>query len=127
MPVVVTDEHMQDAVGILTMAGEAFAAYKHGQWTNYRNARGESLSPQYVKQQSDSLKFTPEEVQMMATPLARGMAENGLRLPWYAQFALAALPLVGPRFSLAQGLDAALARDAKPKAEESPTLPATGS
>lgn len=123
-PVVVTDEHLSDAVGLLTMSGEAFAMYKRGQWSNHRNAAGRPLDAAFVAHHVEQLRFSSDEVMAMARPLARGMAENNVRMPWYAQFFLAALPLVGPRLSIAQGVDAALAKAAKGQAEESPALPA---
>lgn len=124
-PVVVTDEHLSDAVGLLTMSGEAFAMYKRGQWSGHRNAAGRPLDAAFVNQYVEQLRFSSDEVMTMARPLARGMAEHGVRMPWYAQFFLAALPLVGPRLSIAQGVDAALAKAAKGQAEESPALPAS--
>lgn len=46
------------------------------------------------------LATTPAERDRLALPLARGLAEHGAQIPWYAMLGIAAAALYGPRVAL---------------------------
>lgn len=52
----------------------------------------ELIPPQELDPLLEQLKPTEEELESLADPLAEGLAEEGISLPWYARLALAAVP-----------------------------------
>lgn len=105
-PVIVTEEHLADALGLVQMAGGFFVMRQDVKWGNV-------LDADYKREQLAALTMTPAEELRIAQPLARGFAEHGIRAPWWAQLALATFAVMGPRLALANGIDAAIAKRTK--------------
>lgn len=78
----VTDKHQETAVGMLVMLDMLTR-----QWaaSHYEDV----LEPASLKDLDQRLKLTDAQIDGMSEPLARGLAENGVELPWWAQLGLA--------------------------------------
>lgn len=103
-PVIVSDQHLSDAVGLVTLVTNAYASSRKSAWTNG------GLDVDYVEVEVAKLRLDADETLIIANPLARGLAEYGVSLPWWAQFGGALLSVYGERMGRARGIDAAIER-----------------
>lgn len=78
----VTDKHYETAVGMLVMVDMFTRGWAA---TRYEDV----LEPTSLKDLDQRLKLTEAQIDGMSEPLARGLAENGVELPWWAQLGLA--------------------------------------
>lgn len=108
-PVVITDEHMSDALGLVVMVTGYYEHRCNVKWGD------ELFDPEWKRAQLAKIHVSDEEAMTMARPLARGFAELGISAPWWAQLALASFAVMGPRMSLVAGIDAAIAKREREK------------
>jgi len=97
-PVEPSDKHVETARGLLMMVDSFFVAH-------VRTRFAESLEPENVEQLARRCSATPEQIDALAEPLARGLAEEGVELPWWAQLGLAASGVYLPKLMMLHALD----------------------
>lgn len=105
-PVIVTDEQVAEALGAVLLLAGMYKANADRKW-------GDTFAPEWKREQLDKLEVSQDEALTVARPLARGMAEHGITLPWWAQCAAAALPIMQSRMALVNGIDAAIEKRKK--------------
>ena len=116
-PVIVTDEQVAEALGAVLLLTGMYKANADRKW-------GDTFAPEWKREQLDKLEVSQDEALTVARPLARGMAEHGITLPWWAQCAAAALAIMQPRIALVNGIDAAIEKRKKLEAEGKADAPA---
>lgn len=104
-----TDKHIETARGVVMLADSFFIAH-------VRQRYADSMTPESVEQLASRLAMKPEQVDALSEPLARGLAEEGVELPWWAQLGMAAAGVYLPKLMLLTKLDeqAAAAKGATP-------------
>lgn len=93
----VTDKHLDTAKGMLQTFDMLFRMQVRSNFEDFLTAENLAALDQKVKLQE-------EQVEGMAAPLAVGLAENGVELPWWAQFGLAGLGAYGGKLVMLQKL-----------------------
>jgi len=115
-PVVVTDEHEAQARGLLLVVDGVGRSLVAGRY-------GSLLTPESAAQLDERMRLGEAELAALTPSLARGLAENDVELPWWAQFALAAGGLAVPRVAILMELERtrkAHVDEASPKPEAKP-------
>ncbi len=116
-PVIVTDDQVAEALGAVMLLTGMYKANADRKW-------GDTFAPEWKKEQLDKLEVSQDEALTVARPLARGMAEHGITLPWWAQCAAASLAIMQPRMALVNGIDAAIEKRKKLESEGKADAPA---
>jgi len=101
-----SDKHVETARGLLLMADSFFVAH-------VRSRYADALEPENVEQLARKCAATPEQVNALAEPLARGLAEENVELPWWAQLGLAASGVYLPKLMMLSALDEQVAAKKK--------------
>jgi hypothetical protein len=86
------------ARGLLTMADGFFRSHVRGRYE-------EHFAPEFMAQLDAKMKLQEPQIDAMAEPLARGLQENGVDLPWWAQFALAGFGVYAGKLGTLATLD----------------------
>lgn len=92
-PVVVTDKHRAAATAaVRTLEGlpKVVAARRYS--TVFDESKLAAID--------DALTYSDAERELLVGPLAQGAAENGLTVPWWAEFGFAAMMVTLPRFAM---------------------------
>jgi hypothetical protein len=90
--------HLDAAKGIIAVADSVFRASVRGRYAD-------DLTEENLSALDKRLALTPAEMDALAGPLAQGLAENGVELPWWAQLAMAGVGLYGPKLGMLASLD----------------------
>lgn len=107
-PPEVTDVHMEKARGYVRTAEELHR-------TGLKHRYKDILEPASLAELDERLKLNPAQVDVLARPLAEGLAIHGVTLPWYAELGIAALSFALVRTAAVSAIEEEFQRRAKQK------------
>lgn len=93
-------EHEETAAGFVLTADAMFRAYAARRYAPV-------LEPASLKQLDEQLALTEAQQRALAKPLAKGLAESGAEVPWWASLALAGGAMYLPKLAALAALDKA--------------------
>ena len=85
-----TEKRLEEARGLLMMADMIFVGWA-------RSTLADDLEAASLDELAKRMSARPEQLDAMAPPLAEGLAEEGVELPWYMRLALAGGAVYGPK------------------------------
>lgn len=88
-----TEKRLEEARGLLMMADMIFVGWA-------RSTLSDDLEAASLDELAKRMSARPEQLDAMAPPLAEGLAEEGVELPWYMRLALAGGAVYGPKVLL---------------------------
>lgn len=94
------NEHEETAAGFVMTADAMFRAYAARRYAPV-------LEPSSLKQLDEQLALTEAQQAALAKPLAKGLAESGAEVPWWASLALAGGAMYLPKLAALAALDKA--------------------
>lgn len=107
-PPEVTDFHLEKARGYIRTAEELQrAGLKH----RYRDL----LEPHNLAELDERLKLSDAQIDVMARPLAEGLALHGVSLPWYAELGISGLSFLLVRTQAVAAIEEEFQRREKAK------------
>lgn len=106
-----TSEHLATALGLVATADAFFVAH-------VRERYSEVLTPENLESLARKVATAPEQQRALAEPLARGLAEEGIELPWWAQLGMAAAGVYLPKMAMLSQLDKQAAEAKKQRESE---------
>lgn len=98
-PPEVTDRHLSKARNYIAMAD---GLHRAGLKARYKDI----LEPGSLAELDDTLKLNPAQVDLMAQPMAEGLARHGDVLPWYVELGIGALGIGMARANLCKSIEA---------------------
>lgn len=93
-------EYESTATGFVLAADAMFRAYAARRYAPVLEAAS-------LKELDEQLALTPAQQSALAQPLAKGLAESGAEVPWWASLALAGGAMYLPKFAALAALDKA--------------------
>lgn len=93
-----TQKHAETAEGMVLLADAVFVGIARNQLGSVLEASNLEM---LVK---EHLILKPEQVKAMSQPIARGLAEENVDLPWYWQLALAGGAIYAPRVGMVMSI-----------------------
>jgi hypothetical protein len=109
-PPEVTDVHLTKARNYVRTADSLHRA-------GLRHRYADVLDPNSLADLDRRMTLAPEQVDLMANPLAEGLARHGAALPWYVELGIGAFGIAIARANACKSVEAEYQRRAKEKAK----------
>lgn len=105
-----TEKHLDTARGLVITADAFFRQH-------VRSRFEEALTEESLAQLDAKVKLQEGQIDALADPLARGLAEEGVELPWWAQLGLAGFGMYAGKLAMLSSLEKKVKENTPPKAE----------